>query len=198
MKEKIIYHRFDTSIGQMLVAESHEGLCRLCLPGEKKSFFRWAAQKYPGAVVEEGCSELLSSTELQLKEYLLGKRKDFSVTLDLKGTVFQRRVWHVLMRIPYGSTASYKEVAEGVGSPAAARAVGQANNRTRTYYRALPQGGGEQQKAGGIWRRAGYQAPPVGTGGHKGGEGRHSMIKGLAFVTGAPAAQERLCRKPHD
>lgn len=129
MKEKIIYHRFDTSIGQMLVAESHEGLCRLCLPGEKKSFFRWAAQKYPGAVVEEGCSELLSSTELQLKEYLLGKRKDFSVTLDLKGTVFQRRVWHVLMRIPYGSTASYKEVAEGVGSPAAARAVGQANNK---------------------------------------------------------------------
>jgi O-6-methylguanine DNA methyltransferase len=129
MEKRIVYCRFDTPIGPMLAAESPMGLCRLCLPGESEEFFDWAAKKYPGAVVEEGCSELLRSTRKQLEEYLSGARKAFSVTLDLKGTVFQRRVWHILMQIPYGSTASYKDVAVTAGSPAAVRAVGQANNR---------------------------------------------------------------------
>jgi O-6-methylguanine DNA methyltransferase len=129
MEQRIVYSRFGTAIGPMLAAESPMGLCRLCLPGEGEGFFDWAAKKYPGAVVEEGDSELLRSTRQQLEEYLSGARKTFSVTLDLKGTVFQRRVWHILMQIPYGGTASYKDVAVTAGSPAAVRAVGQANNR---------------------------------------------------------------------
>ena len=129
MEQRIVYSRFDTPIGPMLAAESQGGLCRLCLPGESKNFFDWAAKKYPGAVVEEGCSELLKNTRQQLEEYFSGARKTFSITLDLKGTVFQRRVWHILMQIPYGSTASYKDVAMAAGNPAAVRAVGQANNK---------------------------------------------------------------------
>ncbi|MGI6704627.1 MAG: methylated-DNA--[protein]-cysteine S-methyltransferase [Clostridia bacterium] len=130
MGEKIIYQRFNTPIGPMLAAASGAGLCRLCLPGEEsEEFFGWADKKYPKAVLEEGSSDVITAVEVQLGEYFAGKRKAFSVSLDLKGTVFQRRIWHILMQIPYGSTASYKDVAVAADSPAAVRAVGQANNR---------------------------------------------------------------------
>jgi methylated-DNA-[protein]-cysteine S-methyltransferase len=130
MEETIIYRGFNTPVGRMLAAVSPAGLCRLCFPGEEREgFFKWAALKYPGADIEEGCSEVLNTVEKQLLEYFSGKRKHFSVTLDLKGTVFQRRVWHALMQIPFGSTVSYKDVAHAIGSTAAVRAVGQANNK---------------------------------------------------------------------
>lgn len=130
MDGRIIYRRFDTPIGQMLAAVSETGLCRLCLPGqENEGFFEWADKKYPGVVLEEGFSDAIRAVEKQLAEYFAGKRNSFSVSLDLKGTVFQRRIWHILMQIPYGSTLSYKDVAVAADSPTAVRAVGQANNK---------------------------------------------------------------------
>lgn len=65
----------------------------------------------------------------QITEYLAGKRKTFSINYRLSGTPFQERVWHVLERIPYGETRSYKEVAETIGNPKAVRAIGGANNK---------------------------------------------------------------------
>lgn len=130
MEQRIFYHRLDMPIGSVLVAASDLGLCYLSL-SERKSdnFIDWAGKKYSGANVEEKHNSLLASVETQLTEYFAGKREAFSIALDLKGTVFQRRVWHVLMQIPYGSTVSYKDVAIAAGNPAAVRAVGQANNR---------------------------------------------------------------------
>jgi methylated-DNA-[protein]-cysteine S-methyltransferase len=65
----------------------------------------------------------------QLDEYFAGTRTSFDVELDLLGTPFQRVVWTALRSIPYGSTVSYGELAERLGRPTAARAVGMANGR---------------------------------------------------------------------
>jgi methylated-DNA-[protein]-cysteine S-methyltransferase len=73
--------------------------------------------------------EVLSSARAQLSDYFRGSLKEFIVPLLLKGTEFQRQVWHELAKIPYGTTISYKELGRRVGNPAAARAVGLANGR---------------------------------------------------------------------
>jgi methylated-DNA-[protein]-cysteine S-methyltransferase len=63
----------------------------------------------------------------QLDGYFAGEITSFQVTLELIGTAFQRRVWAALGTIPYGRTASYGQIADQIGAPAAARAVGLAN-----------------------------------------------------------------------
>lgn len=60
----------------------------------------------------------------QLHEYLEGQRRTFDVPLDLRGTPFQEAVWNQLLKIPYGVTRSYAEVAASIGRPTALRAVG--------------------------------------------------------------------------
>jgi len=63
----------------------------------------------------------------QAEEYFGGKRKKFSLPLDLQGTKFEILDWLELMKIPYGKTCSYGEIAKRLGKPGAARAVGRAN-----------------------------------------------------------------------
>ncbi|MEG0292317.1 MAG: methylated-DNA--[protein]-cysteine S-methyltransferase [Anaerovoracaceae bacterium] len=65
---------------------------------------------------------------LQIKEYLDGKRKTFDLKYKLCGTEFQKTVWDELLKIPYGKTRSYKDVAIAIGRSSSARAVGNANN----------------------------------------------------------------------
>ena len=74
-------------------------------------------------------SRLTDITAKQLEEYLTGKRREFDVPLDPRGTDFQRTVWDKLTSIPYGETISYKQVAELIDKPKACRAVGMANNK---------------------------------------------------------------------
>ncbi|OBG26322.1 methylated-DNA--[protein]-cysteine S-methyltransferase [Mycobacterium sp. E3198] len=63
----------------------------------------------------------------QLGAYFAGELTDFDLELELRGTAFQRRVWQALLTIPYGQTRSYGEIAEQIGAPGSARAVGWAN-----------------------------------------------------------------------
>lgn len=72
---------------------------------------------------------LLKETEKQLLEYLEGKRKTFTVPLKPKGTKFMKEVWTALQEIPYGEVRTYGQIAQKVGKPKAARAVGMANHR---------------------------------------------------------------------
>ncbi|MEJ7584408.1 MAG: methylated-DNA--[protein]-cysteine S-methyltransferase [Acidimicrobiales bacterium] len=65
----------------------------------------------------------------QLEAYFAGQLTAFDVALDLGGTDFQRRVWRGLLDIPYGQTRSYGQLAQQLGRPGAARAVGLANGR---------------------------------------------------------------------
>ena len=65
----------------------------------------------------------------QLDAYFHGELTDFDVDLELEGSAFHLRVWRALCDIPYGQTRSYGEIADAIGSPGAARAVGSANGR---------------------------------------------------------------------
>ena len=65
----------------------------------------------------------------QLKEYFSNKRKKFYVPLDIEGTKFQMKVWNELKKIPYGKTASYKDIAIAIGNVKAVRAIGRANGK---------------------------------------------------------------------
>ncbi|MGI5986148.1 MAG: methylated-DNA--[protein]-cysteine S-methyltransferase [Clostridiales bacterium] len=88
--------------------------------------------RYILTTTEQGKGEPSSISDLaasQLNEYFSGKRKNFDLPLEPLGTEFQKKVWAALSEIPYGDTRSYKDIADRVGSPKAARAVGGANNK---------------------------------------------------------------------
>lgn len=80
-------------------------------------------------LVEDPNHPILLEAEHQLGEYLSGKRREFSITLDVRGTAFQKDVWEALLRIPFGETRTYGELARQIGRPEANRAVGAANGR---------------------------------------------------------------------
>lgn len=65
----------------------------------------------------------------ELTEYFAGTRRHFTFPLKPEGTAFEKRVWQALLRIPYGDTRTYGEIARSIGNPTAARAVGTANGR---------------------------------------------------------------------
>lgn len=76
-------------------------------------------------------SSVLRKTIKELDEYFSGKRKKFTVPLLLDGTEFQKKVWKSLQKIPYGKTASYKDVAIDIKNDKSYRAVGMANNKNK-------------------------------------------------------------------
>jgi methylated-DNA-[protein]-cysteine S-methyltransferase len=79
--------------------------------------------------IEDPSHPLLRETSRQLAEYFVGKRRQFELALDFRGTDFQRSVWSALLTIPYGETRSYAQIAAQIGNPTAVRAVGAANGR---------------------------------------------------------------------
>ncbi|MEU0686259.1 methylated-DNA--[protein]-cysteine S-methyltransferase [Streptomyces uncialis] len=70
-----------------------------------------------------------TETARQLDAYFAGELTDFDLPFSLDGTPFQRSVWEQLLRIPFGETRTYGELAEALGNPAASRAVGLANGK---------------------------------------------------------------------
>lgn len=73
--------------------------------------------------------EFFSDAIQQLKEYFTGARKSFNLKLNPEGTDYQKQVWRILAKIPYGKAYSYKDVAQLIGNPNASRAVGMANSK---------------------------------------------------------------------
>ncbi len=103
----------------------------------------------------EGTSPLLDRLESQLDEYFAGTRLEFDLPLDIPGSNFQERVWGELLRIPYGETISYRQLAENVEAGAAYRAVGRANGSNRVAiivpcHRVVAAGGGLGGYGGGL------------------------------------------------
>jgi methylated-DNA-[protein]-cysteine S-methyltransferase len=94
----------------------------------------------------------------QLDEYFRGRRRTFSVKLDLGGTAFQNKVWRALRAVRFGKTASYKDIAKAVGNPAATRAVGGANHSNPVSiivpcHRVVGSDGRLTGYGGGLWRK---------------------------------------------
>jgi len=78
---------------------------------------------------EKRASALTDLAAQQLNEYFAGKRREFDLPLSPKGTDFQQSVWNALLKIPYGETQTYSQVAKMIDNPKACRAVGLANNK---------------------------------------------------------------------
>ncbi|MEI6815751.1 MAG: methylated-DNA--[protein]-cysteine S-methyltransferase [Bacteroidota bacterium] len=74
-------------------------------------------------------STMMDDVVQQLKEYFEGSRKEFDMKLDLQGTEFQLQVWQELMKIPYGKTISYLQLAKRIGNPKSIRAAATANGK---------------------------------------------------------------------
>ena len=94
----------------------------------------------------------------QLYEYFAGDRKEFSIKLQLEGTNFQKKVWNQLMKIPYGRTASYKDIAAAIKNEKAVRAVGSANGRNNIAiiipcHRVIAHDGTLGGYGGGLWKK---------------------------------------------
>lgn len=94
----------------------------------------------------------------ELEAYFRGDRTSFSVPLRLEGTTFQRRVWGRLLRVPYGRTTTYRDLAAAVGNPRATRAVGGANHRNPVSiivpcHRVIGADGRLTGYGGGLWRK---------------------------------------------
>ena len=109
-----------TPIGELVLVASESGLREILLPLAPQS----APRRDDGAD-----HPILRETRRQLEEYFRGERQDFDLPLEFDCSPFQRAVWNALCRIPYGGTESYGQLAERVGRPGAARAVGGANGR---------------------------------------------------------------------
>jgi methylated-DNA-[protein]-cysteine S-methyltransferase len=118
---------FETPIGSMLCASTERGLAYVRLPrAGGRGFAGWLRRQAPGAELRAGYAPNKSAIQ-QILDYLEGKRADFELALDLRGTDFQRRVWQALLEIPHGQTRTYADVARAIREPAAVRAVGTAN-----------------------------------------------------------------------
>src|SRR5271165_427803 len=120
--ETLYYSRTSSPAGPLLIGVSVTALVAL-------EFDRGLPEKISGQQIQWEESEgRTRGLREQLQEYFSGKRRNFDLTLDLRGTDFQKRCWNELLRIPYGETRSYAEIARTVGSPKSFRAVGQANH----------------------------------------------------------------------
>ena len=108
-------------VGKITLCSDGEFLIGLAFEEERHSRDRSGAITTPNPV--------LLDAERQLHEYFAGWRKTFDLPLSPEGTVFQQRVWQQLLKIPFGETISYLELARRVGNEKAVRAVGMANGR---------------------------------------------------------------------
>ncbi len=142
---------------QRLVIGSPLGLLELVARGDALLQLRFS-EKGGGEGEPAGPSLLLAECRRQLEEYFSGKRRQFDFSLDPQGTAFEKEVWQRLKRIPYGRTASYKEIAQDIGRPRAARAVGAANGKNPLAvivpcHRVVGHNGSLTGYGGGLWRK---------------------------------------------
>ena len=111
------YYTYDTILGSVTFVEENGALV----------FITTRPYQSKEEIYQE--TPVIKEAFAQLSEYFSGKRKTFNLPLLLKGTDFQKQVWQALLKIPFGETRSYKQIAEAIGNPKAVRAVGMANNK---------------------------------------------------------------------
>lgn len=136
-----IYH---SPIGQILLQFNDYAITGLY-------FNDTITEQNPANEVAQQCME-------QLDEYFKGTRKLFTVPLELNGTEFRKAVWQQLLKIPYGETASYKDIAVAVHNQKAVRAVGGANHNNPISiivpcHRIIGSNGDLTGYGGELWRK---------------------------------------------
>lgn len=117
----IFFTVMESPAGPLLIAATEKGL--RCL-----HFYCGDQPKHSADEVWVESREHLRTYEEQINSYFRGELREFTFPLDLVGTSFQKDCWQALLRIPYGETRTYAEIAREIGRPQAFRAVGQANH----------------------------------------------------------------------
>jgi methylated-DNA-[protein]-cysteine S-methyltransferase len=120
VRESHFYSQVSSPIGDLLLVSNGEALTGVYMQGH---------HPLEGEDGWRRDDALLEPAREQLRAYFAGRLFDFDLPLAPQGTAFQRRVWHELRGIPFGSTVSYAEIARRLGQPTAVRAVGAANGR---------------------------------------------------------------------
>lgn len=106
----------DSPIGKIAVFAENEKIIRIELKTKERA----------DSVITE---KILLKAKEQLLEYFSGKRTDFELEFEFSGTDFQKSVWRELLKIPFGKTKTYGEIAKAIGKPKAGRAVGSSCNK---------------------------------------------------------------------
>jgi methylated-DNA-[protein]-cysteine S-methyltransferase len=156
----VAFERHDSPLGPLVLGATAKGLVRVGLPaeGEDAVLLELAARISPRIL--RTARDSVTRARLELDEYFAGRRRSFDVPLDWRLTKgFRREVLRAAARIPYGRTASYREMAARAGSPAAFRAAGSALATNPLpilvpCHRVLPTGGGLGGYRGGAEAKA--------------------------------------------
>lgn len=119
-----VYKTMHSPVGELKLIASDRGLAGILWENDKPS-----RVPHLNSAVANNDHPVLLETENQLTEYLAGTRKNFTLPLDFTGTDFNKKVWQLLLAIPYGETRSYAQLAKQLGDPSLARAVGAANGK---------------------------------------------------------------------
>ena len=152
--------RFSSPIGSIIACATEKGVCFLGFSDQKgieKQFDE--IQKQFNAIILPGENVHLTKVKKEITEYFAGKRKTFSVSLDMIGTDFRKKAWTELLNIPYGKTISYKEQAIAIGNLKAIRAVASANGANKIgiiipCHRVIGSNGSLTGYAGGLHRKS--------------------------------------------
>lgn len=121
----MFYKIYDFEIGELAICEENGKIVLVNVVKTKEDIEEMAKN----SIQKE--TSLIKNTKQQLDEYFAGKRKKFDIPIKLDGTDFQINVWKELLKIPYGETCSYLDIAKRIGNPKASRAVGMANNKNK-------------------------------------------------------------------
>lgn len=125
-KEILYYSKLNTEIiGEIIIVKSDMGLKRIEIIEDSFEKFKNDCD-LKGITLVESIKECSDVAE-QINEYFNGKRSQFHLKIDLSGTEFRKRVWEELLKIPYGESRSYSDIAKAIGKDKAVRAIGQAN-----------------------------------------------------------------------
>jgi methylated-DNA-[protein]-cysteine S-methyltransferase len=144
---KKIYYQ--SPIGMIEIAGTEGGIYSILFEDEFKDV---------AYMEEEDIPKVLHDCYNQLYEYFKGIRKEFSLPFLIEGTDFQKKVWKALTTIPFGKTATYKDIAERIGNEKAVRAVGMTNSKNLISiiipcHRVIGANGKLTGYAGGLWRK---------------------------------------------
>lgn len=121
LADPVWYTLLDTPCGALCIAGTTQGLTRVEFQDGERP-----VRPQPDWREDQG---VLDEAREQLQAYFEGRRQRFTLPVAPEGTPFQQRVWQELQEIPWGTTTTYREIAERLGQPAAVRAVGHANGR---------------------------------------------------------------------
>src|SRR5439155_7012297 len=119
---------FESPLGPLLAGATNEGICLLEFADRQALEAQFAAlQRCFQRPILPGTNEHLNRLKQELSGYFTGELQRFGVPLVFIGSPFQQAVWKQLLRIPYGETRSYEDIARAVHAPKGQRAVGRAN-----------------------------------------------------------------------